>query len=75
MPPAQNPSFVTIGWQKTVLLRNIQYYCSNVQPSRMGGWAYKGRAVVVNIVVHTGNKAPQVVDAVDAVVGGLEKDR
>jgi hypothetical protein len=32
MPPAQNPSFVTIGWPKTVLLRNIQYYCSNVQP-------------------------------------------
>ncbi len=32
VPPAQNPSFVTIGCQKTVLLRNIQYYCSNVQP-------------------------------------------
>ncbi len=24
---------MTIGCQKTVLLRNIQYYCSNVQPS------------------------------------------
>jgi hypothetical protein len=23
-----------IGCQKTVLLRNIQYYCSNVQPRR-----------------------------------------
>jgi hypothetical protein len=33
MPPAQNPSFVTIGCQKTVLLHNIQYYCSNMQPS------------------------------------------
>ncbi len=32
MPPAQNPSFVTIGCQKTVLLCNIQYYCINVQP-------------------------------------------
>jgi hypothetical protein len=32
VPPAQDPSFVTIGCQKTVLLRNIQYYCSNVQP-------------------------------------------
>ncbi len=32
MPPAQNPSFVMIGCQKTVLLHNIQYYCSNVQP-------------------------------------------
>jgi hypothetical protein len=35
MPPAQNPSFVMIGWPKTVLLRNIQYYCSNLQP-RLG---------------------------------------
>ncbi len=33
MPLARNPSFVTIGCQKTVLLHNIQYYCSNVQPS------------------------------------------
>ncbi len=32
MPPALNPSFVTIGCQKTVLLCNIQYYYSNVQP-------------------------------------------
>ncbi len=32
MPPAQNPSFVMIGCQKTVLLCNIQYYCSNMQP-------------------------------------------
>jgi hypothetical protein len=32
--PARNPSFVMIGCQKTVLLPNIQYYCSNVQPSR-----------------------------------------
>ncbi len=34
MPPAQSPSFVMIGCQKTVLLQNIQYYCSNVQPSK-----------------------------------------
>ncbi len=33
MLPAQNPSFVTIGCQKKILLRNIQYYYSNVQPS------------------------------------------
>ncbi len=32
VPLAQNTSFVTIGCQKTVLLCNIQYYCSNVQP-------------------------------------------
>ncbi len=36
MPPAQNPSFVMIGCQKTVLLRNTQYYCSNVQPRLCG---------------------------------------
>ncbi len=41
----------------------------------MGGWVYKGSAVVVKIPVCTGNKSPEVVDAVDAVVGGLEKDR
>ncbi len=32
MPPAQNPSFVMIGWPKTVIRSNTQYYCSNVQP-------------------------------------------
>jgi hypothetical protein len=29
---------------------------------------------VVEIVIRAGNKAPQVVDTVDAVIGGLEKD-
>jgi hypothetical protein len=29
---------------------------------------------MVEIVIHTGNEAPHVVDAVDAVVGCLEKD-
>jgi hypothetical protein len=41
----------------------------------MGGWAYKGSTVVVEIAIRAGNKAPQVVGAIDAVVGGLEKDR
>jgi hypothetical protein len=41
----------------------------------MGGWAYKGSAVVVEITIHAGNEAPQVVDAVDVVIGGLEKNR
>ncbi len=36
---------------------------------------YKGSAVVVEIAIRTGNKAPQVVDAIDAIVCGLEKDR
>jgi hypothetical protein len=39
-----------------------------------GGWAYKGSEVVVEIAIHTGNKAPQVVDTFDAFVDGLEKD-
>ena len=40
-----------------------------------GGWAYKGSAIVVKIPVHAGNESPEVVDTIDAVVGGLEKDR
>jgi hypothetical protein len=40
-----------------------------------GGWAYKGSAVVVKTPIRAGNKSPEVVDAVDAVVGGLKKDR
>jgi hypothetical protein len=42
--------------------------------SRTGGWAYKGSAVMVEIAIHAGNEAPQVVDTVDAVVDCLEKD-
>jgi hypothetical protein len=30
---------------------------------------------VVDIAIHAGNKAPQVVNAIDTVIGGLEKDR
>ncbi len=41
----------------------------------MGGWAYKGSAIMVEIAIHAGNKAPQVVDTVDEVKGHLEKDR
>ncbi len=41
----------------------------------MGGWAYKESAKVMKIAVCTGNKSPEVVDAIDTVVGGLEKDR
>jgi hypothetical protein len=40
----------------------------------MDGWAYKGSAVVVEIAIRAGNEAPKVVDAADAVLGGLEKD-
>ncbi len=45
-----------------------------VVTGRTGGWAYKGSAVVMKIVIRAGNKAPQVADAVDAVIGCLEKD-
>ncbi len=30
---------------------------------------------MVEIAIRAGNEAPQVVDAVDALVGGLEKDK
>ncbi len=33
---------------------------------------YEGSAIVVDIAIRTGNESPEVVDAVDAVVGGLE---
>jgi hypothetical protein len=39
-----------------------------------GGWAYKGSAVVMKIPFGTGNESPEIVDAIDVVVGGLEKD-
>jgi hypothetical protein len=39
------------------------------------GWAYKGSAVVVKIPIRAGNESPEVADAIDAVKGGLEKDR
>jgi hypothetical protein len=41
----------------------------------MGSWAYKGSTVVMKILIHTGNKSLEVVDAIDGVVGGLEKGR
>jgi hypothetical protein len=43
----------------------------------MSGWAYKGGAVVVDLPfrIGIGNKSPEIVEAIDAVVGGLEKDR
>jgi hypothetical protein len=53
---------------------SISQHC-RVIAGRTGGWAYKGSAIVVKIVIRAGNKAPQVVDTVDVVVGGLEKDR
>jgi hypothetical protein len=42
---------------------------------RTGDWTYEGSAIVVEVPVCAGNKSPEVVDAVDTVVGGLEKDR
>ena len=39
-----------------------------------GSWTYEGSAVMAEIAIRAGNKAPQVVDAVDAVIGCLEKD-
>ncbi len=45
-----------------------------VLAGRTVGWAYKGSTVMVEIAIHAGNKAQQVVDAIDTVVGCLEKD-
>ncbi len=42
---------------------------------RIGGWAYKRSAIVVEVPVWIGNKSPEDVDAVDAVIGGNEKER
>ena len=39
-----------------------------------GGWACEGSTVMVDIAIRAGNKAPQVVDAIDSVVGCLEKN-
>ncbi len=41
----------------------------------MGGWAYKGSAIVMKIAIRASNESLEVVDAVGTVVGGLEKDR
>ncbi len=55
---------------------DVRSFCGDcrVVTGRMGGWAYKGSAVVMKIATCAGNKTPQVVDAVDAVVSCLEKD-
>jgi hypothetical protein len=42
---------------------------------RVGGWAYKGSAIMVEVPVCIGNKSPEVVDAIDMVIGCFEKDR
>jgi hypothetical protein len=41
----------------------------------MGGWVYKWSAIVMKIAIRADNKSPEVVEAIDMVVGGLEKDR
>ena len=59
--------------QTAVDTRSFHIDC-RVVTGQMGGWAYKGSAIMVEIVIGAGNEAPQVVDAIDAVVGCLEKD-
>ena len=39
-----------------------------------GGWAHKGKAVVVEVPVGVGNEPPEVLDAVGAIVRDLEED-
>ncbi len=54
--------------------RSVPVDC-RVRACQKGSWAYKGSTVVAKIPICTGNKSPEVVDADDAVVSGLEKDR
>jgi hypothetical protein len=58
----------------TVDARSFRSDCRAVT-GRTGDWVYKGSAVMVEIAICAGNKAPQVVDTVDAVIGCFEKDR
>ena len=39
-----------------------------------GGWAYKGKAIVVEVPVGVGNEPPEVLDADGAIVRDLEED-
>jgi hypothetical protein len=48
---------------------------SRVIAGQTGGWAYKGSAIMVKKPICACSKSPEVLDAVDTVVGGLEKDR
>ncbi len=57
----------------TINARSLRGDCQ-VVTCRTGGWAYEGSTVVVEIAIRAGNKAPQVVDAVDMAVGCLETD-
>jgi hypothetical protein len=41
---------------------------------RMGNWMFKESAVMVEVPVHVGSKSPEVVDAIDVVVCGFQKD-
>jgi hypothetical protein len=58
----------------TVNERSFHIDC-RVIAGRMGGWAYKGSTVVMKIAVRAGSKSPEIVDTVDVVLSGLEKDR
>jgi hypothetical protein len=51
--------------------RSFRVDC-RVIAGQSGGWVYEGSTIVVDIAIRAGNKSPEVVDAVDAVVGGLE---
>ena len=39
-----------------------------------GGWAYEGKAVVVEVPVGVGDELPEVLDAIGAIVRDLEED-
>ncbi len=41
---------------------------------RAGGWAQKGEAVVVEVLIRVGDEPPEVLDAMSAVVGDHLQD-
>jgi hypothetical protein len=41
---------------------------------RTGGWAHKGKAVMMDVPVGVGDEPPEVLDAVGAIVGDFEED-
>jgi hypothetical protein len=57
-----------------VKVRSFRVDC-RVVACRTAGWAYKGSAVVVEVSFSIGNESPEIVDAADKVVDGLENDR
>ena len=62
-------SFCTSMFDARCVIGNIR-----VINHRTGSWAYKGKAVVMEVLVCVGNESPEILDAIGAVVCDLEED-